>query len=161
MKLKLYIIVLSIFFICLSVCLFNDYVQAADSWWDIASSAPTTATANNWWDVATQAAVQTTSSGSLSQTGAAVGTLGKLENPDLPTYGMTWDKILQNIYSIIAFFVGSALVIMFLVGGVMYITSAGNEEQASKGAKTVTAAVIGFVMIALAYGIITFVAQLK
>lgn len=84
-----------------------------------------------------------------------------MDEPDLPTWGLTWERILQNIYSIIAFLVGSALVIMFLLGGVMYITSAGDEEKAKKAAKTVTAAVIGFIITIMAYGIITFVAQLK
>ncbi len=151
MKLKLYKIIL----IIPAICLFASFLFYTNAYADIGIGAsPGLATPLGAGTSAPAVNITT-------QSGSSVGALGKLENPELPTYGMTWDKILQNVYSIIAFFVGSALVIMFLVGGVMYITSAGNEEQASKGAKTVTAAVIGFVMIALAYGIITFVAQLK
>lgn len=163
-----------IMLLCLCLVVSNKHVWAADSnWWEMANSSPSTTTASsgNWWDMATGSPATTTAgsgnwwdmvnTGTSTSvgSGSSAPSIGKVELPNLPTWGLTWDIILQNVYSIIAYAVGIALVITMLVGGIMYITSAGNEEQASKGAKTVTAAVVGFIMIALAYGIIVFVSQ--
>lgn len=82
-----------------------------------------------------------------------------LDLPDLPTWGLTWEGITQNIYVLLAWIIGSLLVIMLLIGGVMYITSGGNEEQASRGTKTMTAAIIATLITVAAYGIINYVVQ--
>jgi hypothetical protein len=61
----------------------------------------------------------------------------------------------------IIFSVTSGIAILFLIfGGYMYITSAGNEETAEKGRKTITNAVIGLVIIILSYVIVRVIVEL-
>lgn len=54
--------------------------------------------------------------------------------------------------------VGGAIAVLFVImGGYMYITSGGNEEQAEKGKNTLTNAIIGVVIILLAWVIVNVV----
>ncbi|MGI5898063.1 MAG: hypothetical protein ACOX6Q_02795 [Candidatus Dojkabacteria bacterium] len=48
-------------------------------------------------------------------------------------------------------------VIMLVVGGYFFITAAGNPEQISKGQKTLTAAIVGMIIVFLAKVIVWFV----
>ncbi len=58
----------------------------------------------------------------------------------------------------IIFAVGQiSFVIMLLVGGVMFITSAGNEQQAEKAKKLLLYAILGIVVLFAAWAIATFV----
>jgi len=51
------------------------------------------------------------------------------------------------------------LVIAFgIYGGILYITSYGNEEKATKGKNTFIWAIVGAIIVALAWAIIRFVA---
>ena len=53
-----------------------------------------------------------------------------------------------------------ALSVLFIViGGFMYMTSAGNEERVEKGKETVTNALVGLVIVILAYTIAKLVEQ--
>lgn len=54
---------------------------------------------------------------------------------------------------------GAIAVLFVIIGGFWYITSAGNEEQAEKGQKTVTNAIIGVIVVVLSYVIITVIAN--
>jgi len=46
---------------------------------------------------------------------------------------------------------GIIFVVMFLVGGIQYLTSAGNEEQAGKAKKLLVDAVIGLIVVLIAW----------
>ena len=51
--------------------------------------------------------------------------------------------------------IGGAVAVLFvIIGGYQYLTSGGNEEQAEKGRKTVTNAIIGVVVVVLSYTIV-------
>lgn len=52
---------------------------------------------------------------------------------------------------------GIVAVAGIVVGGFLFMTSGGNEEQAGKGKKAMTAAVIGLIIILCAYAIASFV----
>jgi len=55
-------------------------------------------------------------------------------------------------------YLGGAIAVLFvIVGGYQYLTSGGNEELAEKGRKTVTNAIIGILLMALAFTIINVV----
>ncbi len=54
---------------------------------------------------------------------------------------------------------GTVAVLFIILGGFWYLTSAGNDEQAEKGQKTLTNAVIGLVVIVLAATIVRIVAN--
>jgi Type IV secretion system pilin len=65
-----------------------------------------------------------------------------------------------NIVTLINYllgFLGIVAVAFIIYGGVLLVTSAGNEEAVGKAKKIVTYAAIGFVIIALSYTIVTFV----
>ncbi len=50
-----------------------------------------------------------------------------------------------------------AFIVLFLVGGVMYLTSMGNEDQAGKARKLMLEAVIGLIIVMSAWAVSTWV----
>lgn len=66
----------------------------------------------------------------------------------------------QNVTTLINYFLGflGIVAVAFIIyGGVLLVTSGGEEEAMTKAKKILTYAVIGFVVIALSYTIVTFV----
>jgi hypothetical protein len=59
-------------------------------------------------------------------------------------------RLLVNVSGIVA-------VIMLIVGGYIFITSGGDSEKVASGQKTLTAAIIGLVIVLLARVLIYFV----
>ena len=51
---------------------------------------------------------------------------------------------------------GSIAMLFFIVGGLIYITSFGNEEKAELGKKTLMYALIGAIIILVAYALVKF-----
>lgn len=68
--------------------------------------------------------------------------------------------VLQNISGIVLAVLSTGFVIMIIIGGIQYITAAGNEDRAKGGKKTLTAAIIGLIIVILAYAIIKIFATL-
>ena len=64
-----------------------------------------------------------------------------------------------NILTAIITILGVFCVIFVLVGGVQYMTSAGDTAKTEKAKKTILYALIGLVVCALAFGIVQFVIQ--
>jgi hypothetical protein len=59
--------------------------------------------------------------------------------------------------SIIASIAGLAAVIIIILSGLTLVTSAGNPEASAKARKRITYAIVGLIVIALAYSLVTFV----
>ncbi|MEK9152813.1 MAG: pilin [Patescibacteria group bacterium] len=53
--------------------------------------------------------------------------------------------------------VGSIALVMFIYGGFLYMTAQGNEEQVTKGKKTLVWASLGLVVVFGAYAMVNFV----
>ena len=53
--------------------------------------------------------------------------------------------------------VGAIFVILFLVGGVQYLTSAGNEEASTKAKKLLTDAMIGLVIVLASWAVANWI----
>ena len=53
--------------------------------------------------------------------------------------------------------IGVLAILFIIIGGLQYVTSAGNEENAKKGQKTITYAIIGLVVAILAFAIVQVV----
>jgi hypothetical protein len=66
--------------------------------------------------------------------------------------------IVANIITAILGIVGVIFVILFIYGGFIWLTSAGNEEKIGKAKKILSYAVIGVIIVAGAYAITTFIA---
>lgn len=74
--------------------------------------------------------------------------------PNLPDVNI--NNLIRTAIQVI-FAVGQiAFVIVLLIGGLMFITSAGNQEQAEKAKKLILFAVIGVVVLFSAWGIASF-----
>lgn len=55
--------------------------------------------------------------------------------------------------------VGTLFIIMVIIGGILYITSRGNSQQLDRAKKTLTAAIIGLLIVTLSYTIIAVFAK--
>lgn len=52
---------------------------------------------------------------------------------------------------------GLIAVVFVIFGGIMWMTSAGNEEKITKAKKIITSALIGLIVVTLSWAIITFI----
>jgi len=68
--------------------------------------------------------------------------------------------IIVRIVNYVVGLVGIILLVMLIYGGVMYMTSAGSEEQAKKAKSVLTYAIIGIVIIALSFLITQFIVSM-
>ena len=89
---------------------------------------------------------------------------GSLCLPDnAPTKGIAGSKdfvaLVKNIINILLFVAGMMAVVFLIIGGYQYLTSAGNEGAAEKGRKTLLNAIIGIVVIVMAYAIVNVVSN--
>ncbi len=75
---------------------------------------------------------------------------GLSQEPDLP-------HLIYDVIKLMLLFAGAIAVLFIIIGGYYYITASGNEEQSEKGKKTLINAIIGIVIIILAYTIITVI----
>lgn len=66
-------------------------------------------------------------------------------------------ELLRKIIEIFLMFAGAIAVIFLMVGGFQYIASRGNEEATEKAKKTITNAVIGVVLIVMAFAIVNII----
>lgn len=70
-----------------------------------------------------------------------------------------FEVIFGNIVTLVLGFAGLALLIMLIAGGFRYITSAGDPKAAQAAGKTITSAILGLVLVALAYLILVFISN--
>jgi len=68
--------------------------------------------------------------------------------------------VAQNIVNFLWLLAIPLCTIMMLIGGFQMMTAAGNPEQFSNGSKTLQYAAIGFVVVLLAGGLVTFIKSL-
>ena len=71
--------------------------------------------------------------------------------------GQKIDTTIQNIINLLSVAVGIAAIIMLIIGGFRYVTSAGNQETVKAAKNTIVYALIGLVIVALAQLIVNFV----
>lgn len=71
----------------------------------------------------------------------------------------TASDIITRIISILLAIAGLVAVIFLIVGGFRYITAGGNEESSESAKKTIQNAIIGIVIIILAFVIVRVVAN--
>lgn len=69
----------------------------------------------------------------------------------------TVDSTIEDVINIISILVGVISVIMIMIGGLKYVTSAGDSSKVSSAKDTILYAVIGLVVVALSQIIVQFV----
>ncbi|MEK7461357.1 MAG: hypothetical protein AAB647_04065, partial [Patescibacteria group bacterium] len=70
--------------------------------------------------------------------------------PDINTF-------VSKLYSFGISLAAVVFVIMFLIGGLQYLTTAGNEESTGKAKRLMVDAIIGLVLVLGAYAIAKFI----
>lgn len=96
-----------------------------------------------------QACNQGTASNSpLCQQALTQGTANPVSGPS---------GVINKAANIIALVAGIGAVIMILIGGFFYVTSAGNSERAAKAKSRILSAFIGLVVVALAWTIVRLI----
>jgi len=68
-----------------------------------------------------------------------------------------FEQSIMNLTNWILGFVGMIAVLAFVWGGIQYLTSAGNEDQARTGKQTLKYALIGLVVAGIAYAIVNVI----
>jgi len=66
-------------------------------------------------------------------------------------------SVIGNIINVMSLLVGAVAVIMLIVGGFRFVTSAGNEQSIAASRKTIIYALVGIVIAATAQTIVHFV----
>lgn len=70
--------------------------------------------------------------------------------------GPTLPQLINNVMGILFFVVGVASVIVIVVAGIMYVVSAGNENQTKQAKNAILYAVIGIIISLSAFAITSF-----
>jgi hypothetical protein len=65
--------------------------------------------------------------------------------------------LIKSIINILSVLVGAAAVIMIIIGGFRYVTSAGSDTGVQAAKKTILYAIVGLIIVALAQVIVHFV----
>lgn len=73
------------------------------------------------------------------------------------TSGLTLDKIIKAVLSILSWIIGVVAVIMVIISGFKYITSGGDSNAVSSAKNTLIYALIGIAIVSLAQFLVHFV----
>lgn len=74
------------------------------------------------------------------------GVLGWSDLPSQASDALSLTQIATNVLNFLLSVIGIIAIIMFLIGGMMYLTSAGDEKRAETGKGIVKAAIIGIIV---------------
>lgn len=74
-----------------------------------------------------------------------------------PACSETLPDLIVGVINLLLLCTGGLAVLFLIIGGYFYITSGGNEEQAQRGRKTITDAIIGLVVVLLSYSIVNVI----
>jgi hypothetical protein len=66
-------------------------------------------------------------------------------------------KIMKSVINILLYIIGIVSVILIIVGGLKYITSAGDSNGVNSAKNTILYSVVGLVIAIMAYAIVNFV----
>lgn len=67
---------------------------------------------------------------------------------------------ITSIFNIAITVAGVVFVLLFLIGGIQYLAAAGNEDNTNKAKKLLVDAVVGLVIVVVAWAVGTYVLQL-
>lgn len=74
-----------------------------------------------------------------------------------PHGNVSVNSLITTIVNIFSFVVGTTAVIMIIVGGFRYVTSGGDSGKLGSAKGTITYALVGIAIVALAQGMVRFV----
>ncbi|MDB5160615.1 MAG: rane protein of unknown function [Candidatus Saccharibacteria bacterium] len=71
--------------------------------------------------------------------------------------GSNANDIIKTVINVLLFIVGAISVVMLIVGGLLYTTSAGDSARVTRAKNTVMYAIVGLVVSFLAFAIVNYV----
>ena len=77
--------------------------------------------------------------------------------PQLPPTGQTWNNIVTFIQGTLYTVGGVAVVVMFLVSGIMFVTAAGSPDKVQAARQTLLFAVVGAAVLLVAASIFAII----
>ena len=80
-------------------------------------------------------------------------------SPVTPTGNLDVVSVLTTVIDWVLAFSGAVAVLFLILGGLQYITAAGNEKRVETAKNTILYAVIGLVVILLSFVIVAFISQ--
>ncbi|MDP4000418.1 MAG: pilin [bacterium] len=88
----------------------------------------------------------------LAATQAQVA-FAKVTRPDIdnPVSGGSLGSILASVINALLLFAGAVAVLFLIIGGFRYVVSTGNEQQVDAARKTILYAVLGLIIIFIAF----------
>lgn len=66
-------------------------------------------------------------------------------------------KLIKNIINVLLFLIGAIAVIMIIIGGLRYVTSAGDASQTKAAKDTILYSIVGLVIAIMSYAIVQWV----
>ena len=78
-------------------------------------------------------------------------------NPDACNKGRDVNTIVRTIIQVVIYVVGLLAVVMIIIGGILYSTSAGDPGKVKKAKDTIMYGIIGLVIAVLAFAIVNFI----
>jgi hypothetical protein len=69
------------------------------------------------------------------------------------------NDVIKTVINVLLYIVGAISVIMLIVGGLLYTTSAGDSGRVTTAKNTVTYAIVGLVVSFLAFAIVNYVVK--
>src|SRR5207248_2195660 len=95
---------------------------------------------------------------SLSTVGVAYAQVTKPNVPN-PVSGTSFGDILTAIINALLLFAGAVAVLFLIIGGFRYVVSAGNPEQVEAAKKTILYAILGLIVIFIAFVLVKLIQQ--
>ena len=92
-----------------------------------------------------------------TNTGGSNPTTVRLSNP--LGSGATAQSVIGNVIDKVLGVVGALALIMFIYGGITWMTAMGNEQQITKGKNVLMWAALGLIVIFSSYALVKFVLQ--
>lgn len=65
--------------------------------------------------------------------------------------------VIRTVFNLVIIIAGTIFVILLLVGGIQYLTAAGNEEATGKAKRLIVDSIVGLVIVLAAWAIGTFI----
>lgn len=66
------------------------------------------------------------------------------------------EQVIMGLIQYALIFIGAIALIFVIYGGILYVTSGGDPEKTTKARNTLLYAIIGIVVVVLAYAIVTW-----
>lgn len=105
--------------------------------------------------------LRTISAGFMTNLVVAQAAAAQLKKPDVPnpTNKSDLGALLVGVINALLLFAGAVAVLFLIIGGFRYVISAGNAEQVEAAKKTILYAILGLIIIFIAFVLVQLIQQ--